>query len=75
MRPRSGALAALCLPLAVGCGGGPTPASPATRSITAAQVEGLPLEEAGDLGIRQNLAERPQRPILGRDTPNPTASH
>lgn len=60
--------------LASGCGTSADSGPPVPKSITVSQVQGLPLEEAGDLSIRQNLAERPRKVILGRDTPTTTAS-
>ncbi|MFO0949679.1 MAG: hypothetical protein U0835_00715 [Isosphaeraceae bacterium] len=53
-----------------GCGSS-GPGTPAPKSLTVAQAQQLPLEEAGDLSIRQNLAEQPRKAILGRDTPGP----
>jgi hypothetical protein len=66
-RPRS-LFALILLAVAAGCGAASS-GPPAPKSLTAAQVRELPLEEAGDLSIRQNLAETPKRPLLGRDTP------
>jgi hypothetical protein len=70
MRPRVGMSLLLGLCAAAGCGSnGAT--EPRPKSITADQVRELPLEEAGDLGIRQNLVDRPKKAILGRDTLTP----
>lgn len=74
MRPRLAPPTALCLLLAAGCGGGSDSGPSAPKSIAVAQVRELPLEEAGGMNIRQNLAERPRRALLGRDTPGITAS-
>jgi hypothetical protein len=79
MRLHRAALAASRLALALllsivpaaGCCGPSAPAAPAPKSLTIVEVQQLPLEEAGDLGIRQNLAELPRAPLLGRDTPGP----
>jgi hypothetical protein len=54
---------------AAGCSGGPDPDRPAPKSLTISEVQQLPLEEAGDLSVRQNLAEQPKRPVLGKDSP------
>ncbi|MEO6809862.1 MAG: hypothetical protein ABI353_12180 [Isosphaeraceae bacterium] len=73
MRVRLCALPALSLSILAGCGGSdPGPAVP--KTITISQAAELPLEDAGDLSIRQNLAEQPMMPILGRDSPFTTAS-
>lgn len=74
MRIRLGNLTALCPLLAAGCGRSSDPGPSAPKSIAIAQVREMPLEEAGDMNIRQNLAEQPKRAILGRDTPGTTAS-
>lgn len=74
MRLRPGPLAALCLLLAAGCGGSSDSGPSVPKSIAVSQVREMPLEEAGEMNIRQNLAERPKRAILGRDTPGTTAS-
>lgn len=67
MRDRSLVTLLLSLaPLAVGCGG-TTPGTPGRPAITAEQVADLPLEEAGGLNLRQNLAGPPPRGVLGRD--------
>jgi hypothetical protein len=68
--PRVGAAGlAAVLGLAHGCGGpSPTDGAPAPKIVTAAQVKEMPLEESGDLSVRQNLADPPRRAVIGRDT-------
>lgn len=72
------AVAALAVPLglAAGCADSTAAVPPAPRTITAAQVKEMPLEQSGDLSVRQNLADPPRRAVLGRDThvPNPYPS-
>jgi hypothetical protein len=72
--PRHPLCALLASGLVAGCGTSAGSGPPAPRSITVSQARELPLEEAGDLSIRQNLAERPGKPILGKDRPTTTAS-
>lgn len=74
--PHISAVAALAIPLsfAAGCADTTTAGPPAPKTITAAQVKEMPLEQSGDLSIRQNLADPPRRAVIGRDNPvpNPT---
>jgi hypothetical protein len=74
MRFRPGALTALSLLLLAGCGVDTDPGPAVRKSITISQANALPLEEAGDLSVRQNLAEPLASPLLGRDAPFSTAS-
>ena len=58
----------LLLPLAAapGCRSSAPPAA-APKTLTVAEVAAMPLEESGDLTVRQNLVETPRRTVLGRD--------
>jgi uncharacterized lipoprotein YbaY len=54
------------LGLAPGCASNSADGPPAPKSITAAQVEQMPLEQSGDLSARQNLAEPLPLGTLGK---------
>ena len=53
---------ACCAP---GCGGpSPTDGPPAPKTVTTAQIKEMPLEESGNLSVRQNLSDPPRRTIM-----------
>jgi hypothetical protein len=61
-----GLVAFLGLALVAGCNSNPGDVPPAPKTIKAAQVKQMPLEESGDLSVRQNLAEPLPRGTLGK---------
>ena len=64
-----GSLFAIWLVAVLGCGSDATSPRRSPKAISVSEAKNLPLEEAGGLNIRQNLAERPEKPVLGHDAP------
>lgn len=64
---------AVSISLATGCADSTAAGPPAPKTVTAAQVKEMPLEQSGDLSVRQNRADPPRRTVIDRDTHVPNA--